>query len=145
MTVGRRSLLTASLALPFASAAARAAWTRPAGLTPDASIALWPEGHIAPPAGLVPRPVEESDDASRRARLVPVVEMVGGWIVEIDRLFHQAQAQQSGIEIDVPLRIAGDGGDVVDTGDFPFHRRQINRRGRSREMPSCWTQHARRA
>src|SRR3546814_11663757 len=64
-----RALLTASLALPFASAAAREAWTRPAGLTPDASIALWPEGHIVPPAGLVEKTVQRSDDRSEERRV----------------------------------------------------------------------------
>ena len=70
MTVGRRALLTASLALPFASAAAKEAWTRPAGLTPDASIALWPEGHVRPPAGLVEAVVQRSDDADASDRML---------------------------------------------------------------------------
>ena len=70
MTVGRRALLTASLALPFASAAAREAWTRPAGLTPDASVSLWPEGHIAPPAGLVEKIVQRSDDPNASDRML---------------------------------------------------------------------------
>src|SRR3546814_6493537 len=65
-----RALLTASLALPFASAAAREAWTRPAGLTPDASIALWPEGHIVPPAGLVEKIVQRSDDPDASDRML---------------------------------------------------------------------------
>lgn len=70
MTLGRRELLTASLALPFASAAAKEAWTRPAGLTPDASIPLWPEGHIRPPAGLVETVVQRSDDPDASDRML---------------------------------------------------------------------------
>jgi acetyl esterase/lipase len=70
MTLDRRALLTASLALPFASAAAREAWTRPAGLKPDASIALWPEGHIRPPAGLVEAVVQRSDDPNASDRML---------------------------------------------------------------------------
>lgn len=70
MTVDRRALLTAGLALPFASAAAREAWTRPAGLKPDASIALWPEGHIRPPAGLVEAVVQRSDDPKASDRML---------------------------------------------------------------------------
>jgi hypothetical protein len=70
MTFDRRALLTASLALPFASAAAREAWTRPAGLKPDASIALWPEGHIRPPAGLVEAVVQRSDDPKASDRML---------------------------------------------------------------------------
>ena len=70
MTLDRRALLTASLALPFASAAAKEAWTRPAGLTPDASIALWPEGHIKPPPGLVEQVVQRSDDPDASDRML---------------------------------------------------------------------------
>jgi acetyl esterase/lipase len=70
MTFDRRALLTASLALPFASAAAREAWTRPAGLKPDASIALWPEGHIRPPAGPVEAVVQRSDDPKASDRML---------------------------------------------------------------------------
>ncbi|MBY4637221.1 alpha/beta hydrolase [Sphingopyxis sp. XHP0097] len=70
MTVGRRALLAGGLALPFASAAAREAWTRPAGLTPDVSIALWPDGHLTPPAGLVERTVQRSDDPQASDRML---------------------------------------------------------------------------
>ena len=70
MTVGRRALLTAGLALPFASAAAREVWTRPAGLTPDASIALWPEAHVVPPAGLVEKVVQRSEDPNASDRML---------------------------------------------------------------------------
>lgn len=71
MTFDRRALLTASLALPFASAAAaQAAWTRPAGIKPDASITLWPEAHIKPPAGLVETVVQRSDDPNASDRML---------------------------------------------------------------------------
>ncbi len=70
MRVGRRALLAGSLALPFASAAAREAWTRPAGLAPDKSIALWPAGHLTPPAGLVERTVQRSDDPQASDRML---------------------------------------------------------------------------
>src|SRR3546814_2889105 len=42
----------------------------PAGLTPDASIALWPEGHIAPPAGLVKKIVQRSEDPNASDRML---------------------------------------------------------------------------
>ncbi|UKK83208.1 alpha/beta hydrolase [Sphingopyxis sp. BSN-002] len=70
MTLDRRALLSASLALPFASAAAKEAWTRPAGLTPDASVALWPGGHIKPPPGLVEQVVQRSDDPDASDRML---------------------------------------------------------------------------
>lgn len=71
MSVDRRALLTASLALPFVSAAAaQATWTRPAGLAPDASIALWPDGHSKAPAGLVEAVVQRSDDPDASDRML---------------------------------------------------------------------------
>lgn len=71
MTFDRRAVLTAGLALPFASAAAaQAAWTRPAGLAPDASVALWPEGHIKPPSSLVEQVVQRSDDPNASDRML---------------------------------------------------------------------------
>lgn len=70
MALDRRALLTASLALPFATAAAQAAWTRPAGVAPDASIALWPDGHIKPPSGLVEQVVQRSDDPNASDRML---------------------------------------------------------------------------
>lgn len=70
MTLDRRALMAAGLALPFASAAAKEAWTRPAGLAPDASIALWPDGHIKPPAGLVEQTVQRSDDPNASDRML---------------------------------------------------------------------------
>ncbi|OHD08296.1 alpha/beta hydrolase [Sphingopyxis sp. RIFCSPHIGHO2_12_FULL_65_19] len=73
MTLDRRALLAASLALPFASTAAQAAWTRPAGLAPDASIALWPEGHIKPPPGLSEQVVQRSDDPDASDRMLQAI------------------------------------------------------------------------
>jgi acetyl esterase/lipase len=70
MALGRRALLTASLALPFASAAAQAAWTRPAGVAPDARIPLWPEGHLKPPSGLVEQVVQRSADPNASDRML---------------------------------------------------------------------------
>lgn len=71
MTLGRRGLLAAGLALPLAAAAAaKEAWTRPAGLAPDGSVALWPDGHLAVPAGLVERIVQRSEDPQASDRMV---------------------------------------------------------------------------
>ena len=70
MAVGRRELLTASLALPFAATAAQAAWTRPAGLAPDASIPLWPAHHIKAPPGLVEQVVQRSNDPNASDRML---------------------------------------------------------------------------
>ena len=70
MTVGRRDLLTAGLALPFASAAAHSPWTRPVGITPDISVALWPDGHLKPPTGLVEAVVQRNDDRNASDRML---------------------------------------------------------------------------
>ncbi len=68
----RRALLAATLALPLAagaSAARGARWTRPAGVAPDASIALWPDGHLTVPAGLSENIVQRSDDPAASDRM----------------------------------------------------------------------------
>ena len=71
MTLDRRHLLAAGLALPLAAGAARAAApTRPADVAPDASLALWPEGHLAVPPGLVERVVQRSDDPQASDRML---------------------------------------------------------------------------
>jgi acetyl esterase/lipase len=70
MVFDRRALLTASLALPFAGAAAQAAWTRPASLAPDMSVPLWPDGHIKPPFGLVEQLVQRSNDPRASDRML---------------------------------------------------------------------------
>src|SRR3546814_9077232 len=45
-------------------------WTRPAGLAPDTSIALWPDGHLTVPAGRVERVVQRSDDPQASDRML---------------------------------------------------------------------------
>ena len=70
-------------------------------------------------AGAVPALVraevgEEGEDGAGRAGAVAVVEMVGAGIVEIDRALHEAQAERAGVEVEVALRVGGDGRDVVD-------------------------------
>ena len=70
MALDRRALLTVSLALPFAGAAAQTAWMRPAGVVPDASIPLWPDGHIKPPSGLFEQVVQRSADPNASDRML---------------------------------------------------------------------------
>src|SRR5215204_1987977 len=62
------------------------------------------------------RPREEGHDRTRATRAVAVVEMVGLGIVEVDGLLDQAQAKDAGVEVHVTLRLARDGGYVVDSG-----------------------------
>jgi hypothetical protein len=66
-------------------------------------------------------PWKECQDAPRRSLLVTKIEMVGSWVVEIDCAFDQSQSEGTSVEIEVPLRIAGDAGYVVDTGAAEAH------------------------
>src|SRR5262249_4115694 len=68
----------------------------------------------AEPAGGDVRPGEESQDCPRMARLIPIVEVVGAGIIEIHGLLDQAQAEGPRVELEVPLSLTGDGGDVVE-------------------------------
>jgi acetyl esterase/lipase len=73
MTFDRRALLTAGVALPLAarvSAMPPPAISRPAGVRPDASFALWPASHIRPPAGLVEAVVQRSEDPNASDRML---------------------------------------------------------------------------
>src|SRR5579872_6707979 len=66
-------------------------------------------------------PGEEGKDSAGSAGLIPVIEVVGPGVVEIDRPFHQPEAKDLCIEIIVTLCVAGDGGYMVDAGDRIFH------------------------
>jgi hypothetical protein len=70
------------------------------------------------------RPRKECQDRPRRSARIALVEMVSTGIIEIDRAFDQTQPEQSDIEIEVVLRIAGDGGDVMKARDFLVHGRE---------------------
>src|SRR5690349_6697248 len=50
-------------------------------------------------------------DAAWRPDLVTVIEVVCLRIVEVDGALHEAEAEYPGVEVDVSLRIAGDGSD----------------------------------
>ena len=64
------------------------------------------------------RILEERDVGARAALLVGVEEVVDGRVVLVDRLLDEPQTEHAGVEVDVPGRVAGDQGDVVD----PFER-----------------------
>ena len=72
-----------------------------------------------PASDVLPR--EEGEDGARVALLVSEIEVVSARVVEIHGLFHQAQAQYAGVEVEIALRIARDGCDVVDAVDGVFH------------------------
>ena len=45
---------------------------------------------------------------------VSVIEVIGGGVVEVDGEFDEAEPKQARIEIEIRLRRAGDGSEVVD-------------------------------
>jgi hypothetical protein len=54
-------------------------------------------------------PGEIGHDGAGRANFVPVVKMVGAWIVKVNRAFYQTLSQYMMVKINVGLRVAGDG------------------------------------
>lgn len=71
MALGRREMIVAGLALPFAaSATAASPCTRPRAVAPDAVLPLWPEGHLKVPPGLIEHVVQRSDDPRASDRMV---------------------------------------------------------------------------
>jgi hypothetical protein len=64
--------------------------------------------------------LEERQVRAGIALLVGVEEVVDGGLVLVDRLLHEAQTHQAGVEVDVALRLRGDRRDVVDS--FELHR-----------------------
>ena len=60
------------------------------------------------------RVLEEGQVGAGVPLLVRVEEVVDGRVVLVDRLLDQPQAENAGVEVDIPRRVAGDAGDVVD-------------------------------
>jgi hypothetical protein len=81
------------------------------------------DGDLATALSTAPRvrPREKGENAARTSCLVAEVEVVGSGIVEVDRSLYQSKAESSRIEIKIALGIAGDAGDVMDTGSAETH------------------------
>ena len=79
------------------------------------------------------RILEEGDVGARAPLLVGVEEVVDGRVVLVDRLLDEPETQSPRIELDIPRRVAGDPGDVVDS--FELHRRRLPTFPRSRLFP----------
>jgi hypothetical protein len=47
--------------------------------------------------------------------LIPVVEMIGAGVIEVDGDFHQSQPKLTGVEVYIALHIAHDRSHMVDT------------------------------
>ena len=63
------------------------------------------------------RPGEEGQDGAGRSGVVAEIEVVGAGVVEVDGALDEAKAEDLGVEVEVALRVRGDGGDVVKTDD----------------------------
>ena len=65
------------------------------------------------------RILEERDVAPRASGLVRVEQVVDGRVVLVHRLLDEPKAEDARVEVDVPRRVGGDAGDVVDA--FELH------------------------
>src|SRR5262249_7742113 len=68
-----------------------------------------------------PRPRKKRENCSRRAAIIAEVKMVRSRIVKIDGALDETQTEQPDIKIKVPLRIAGDRSDVMQSRNFAVH------------------------
>jgi uncharacterized linocin/CFP29 family protein len=76
-------------------------------------ITTWPGPGEPEGAGIR----EEGQEASRRARAVPIVQVVGRRVIKVDRLLDQSKAENVGVEIEVLLGVAAKRGQVMESGD----------------------------
>jgi len=60
---------------------------------------------------------EKGEDAAGLPRPITIIEVIYMAGIEVACPFYQAHAQDTGVEVDVLLRIAGNGCNVVDAGD----------------------------
>ena len=67
------------------------------------------------------RPREKGEDGTGRAGIVAEVEVIGPWIVKVDRALDETQSQDFGVKVQVCLRIGSDCSNVVETGDGAGH------------------------
>jgi hypothetical protein len=68
------------------------------------------------------RPGKESKNALRIPLLITEVEVISGRVIEVYGTLDEAEAEDTGVEIEIPLGIARDTGDVVNTGSAEAHR-----------------------
>lgn len=76
--------------------------------------------YLASAARAAPRagPWEKCDDCSRPSGPVAEIQMIRARIVEVDRAFHEPQAKDLGIKIEIALRIGRDRSDMMNTEKF---------------------------
>jgi hypothetical protein len=68
------------------------------------------------------RPGKESKNAPRIPLVITEVEVIGGRVVEVYGTLDEPETEDAGVEVEIPLGIARDTGDVVNTGSAEAHR-----------------------
>jgi hypothetical protein len=66
-------------------------------------------------------PREEGQDASRIPLLVAEVKVVRCGVVEVDGAFDEPQSENSGVEVEIPLRVTRNSGNVMDASGAEAH------------------------
>ena len=66
-------------------------------------------------------PRKESQNASGRAFRVAEIEVVSGGVVEVYGALDEPQAENAGVEIEIPLGVARDTGNVMNAGGCKSH------------------------
>src|SRR5215831_16674574 len=64
------------------------------------------------------RPREKGENCSWRTDSVTEIKMVTAWVIEIDGPLNQSEAEQFNVEVEVVLRITGNRGNMMKTGDI---------------------------
>src|SRR6202171_1702060 len=82
------------------------------------------DGYLAStlPSSRCVRPGKESKNATRTPLLITEVKVIGGRVVEVYRTLDEPEPEDAGVEIEIPLGIARDTGDVMNTGSAEAHR-----------------------
>src|SRR6266568_9680268 len=68
-----------------------------------------------------PWPREKGQDCSRGAARVAKVEVIGSWIIEVNRAFNKTQSEKPDIKVQRALRIALNRSHVMESGDGWIH------------------------
>src|SRR5690242_15062550 len=71
-------------------------------------------------------PRKKSDRGSGPTGFVPVIKVISRWIIEIHGAFGKTQSEHVRVEIDVVLRITGDGGDMMNPAKLHLNPQPTN-------------------
>jgi hypothetical protein len=71
------------------------------------------------------RPREKGENCPWRTDPVTKIKMVTAWVIEIDGPLNQSKAEQFNVEVKIALRITGNRGNVMKTGDVHIMVREL--------------------